>query len=84
MRLFAECIVSDQDWCPYFPTYLDDLVTFYNAGHPGERRLVLTVYDINQEWPRSPQPGLEALVNFQQTFRGFADRDLSAEPTVVP
>jgi hypothetical protein len=67
-RILAEDIVSDQDWCRYLLKYPDEAVTFYNAGHPGVRWLVLTLYEINAEPPQSPQPAPQASVNSNKVF----------------
>jgi hypothetical protein len=83
-RILAEYIVFDQDWYRYLLKYPDEAVTFSNAGHPVVRRLVPTPYEINVEPPQSPQTAPQASVNSQQSFHGFADSELYAQPTVVP
>jgi hypothetical protein len=84
IRILAEDIVSDQDWCRYLLKYPDEPVTFYNAGHPVDRRLVPTLSEINVEPPQSPQPAPQASVNSQRSFHGFADSELYSQPLVVP
>jgi hypothetical protein len=59
-------------------------VTFYIAGHPVVHQLVLTLYKINAEPAQSPQPAPQSSVNSQQSFHGFADSELYAQPTIVP
>jgi transposase InsO family protein len=83
-RMLGEDFASDQDWCRYLLKYPDEAVTFYNAGHPVVHRLVPTLYEINATPPQSPQPAPQASVNSQQSFHGFADSELNAQPTVVP
>jgi hypothetical protein len=70
--------------CRYLLKYPDEDVTFYNASHPVVRQLVPTLYEIKAEPPQSLQPALEASVNSQQSFHGFADSELYAQPTIVP
>jgi hypothetical protein len=83
-RILVEDIVSEQDWCWYLLKYPDEAVTFYNSGHAIGRRLVPTLYEINPEPPQLPQPARQASVNSQQSFHGFADSELYAQPTIVP
>jgi hypothetical protein len=83
-RILAEDIVSDQDWCRYIIKYPDEAVTVFNAGYPVVRRLVPTLYEIHLDPPQSLQPALQASVNSQQSFHGFADSELYAQPTVLP
>jgi hypothetical protein len=83
-RILAEDIVSDQDWFRYLLKYPDEAVTFYNAGHPIVRWFIPTPYEINAEMLQSPQPAPQASVKFQQSFNGFADSELYAQPPVVP
>jgi hypothetical protein len=83
-RILAQDIVSDQDWCRYLLKYPDEAVTFYNASYPVVCRLVLTLYEINAEPPQSPQTAPQVSVNSEQSFLGFADSELYAQPTVVP
>jgi hypothetical protein len=61
-RILAEDIGSNQDWYRYLLKYPEEAVTFYNAGYPVVRRLVLTLYEINTEPPQSPQPALQTSV----------------------
>jgi hypothetical protein len=51
---------------------------------PVVRRLVLTLYEINLEPPQLPQPAPPPSVNSQQSFHGFADSEIYAQPTIVP
>jgi hypothetical protein len=77
-RILAEDIVSDQDWCRYLLKHPDEAVTCYNAGQPVIHRLVPTLDEIKTERPQSTQPALQASVNSQQSFYGFADSELYA------
>jgi hypothetical protein len=83
-RIHAEDIVSDQDWCPYLLQYPDEVVIFYNAGHPVVCQLVLTLYEINTEPPQLTQPALQGSVNSQHSFHEFADSERYAQLTVIP
>jgi hypothetical protein len=42
-RVLPADIVSDQHWCQNLLKYLDNAVTFYNAGYLVGRQLVMTI-----------------------------------------
>jgi hypothetical protein len=67
-RILAEDIVSDQYWYLYLLKYLDQAVTFYNAGHPVICCLVSTLYEINMDLLQLPQLVLQASVKSKQSF----------------
>jgi hypothetical protein len=83
-RILVEDIVSDQDWCRYLLKYPDKAVKFYNSGHLVVLWLVLTLYESNTELSQSPQPALQETVNSQNSFHGFSDSELNAQPTFIP
>jgi hypothetical protein len=83
-KILAKDIVSDQVSCRYLLKYRDEEVTFYNTDHPVVRQLVPTLYEFNTEPHQSLQPGPQVSVNSQKGFHGFANSELSAQPTVVP
>jgi hypothetical protein len=63
--MLAEDIVTDQDWCRYVLKYMNEAVTFHNAGHTIFPRLVPNLYEINTDPPQSPQLVPKASVNLQ-------------------
>jgi hypothetical protein len=81
--ILAEHIVLDQDWCWYRLWYPDEVITFYNAGHPVVRRIVLTLYEINTEPPRLPQPAPQVSINSLYSFDRYPNSELNAQPTVI-
>jgi hypothetical protein len=83
-RILAEDFVSDQDWCRNLLEYPYEAITSYNAGHPVVRRLVPTLDEINAELPQLSQPAPQASVKSQQSFHGFAESELYAQPTIIP
>jgi hypothetical protein len=74
--MVAKYIVSDQDWCSYLFKVPVEVVTLNNSDYLVVRWLVPTLYEINIEWPQSPQSGLQACTNSQQSFHRFAESEL--------
>jgi hypothetical protein len=50
-KIRAEDIISDEHWYYYLLKYLDDAVTFYNAGFLDVRLIFPTLCEINPELP---------------------------------